>query len=75
MSIGVKEIFNLSAPERIELVEALWDSISEEDANKEISLTETQLEELDRRLELYRKGEMPTYSWEEAKQMIKKNEF
>lgn len=75
MSIQVKEIFNLSAPERIELVEALWDSISEEDANKEILLTEAQLKELDRRLDLYRKGEMPTHSWEEAKQMIKKNEF
>ena len=43
-----KELFRLSAAERLELVEELWDSIADED--KPLELTPEQREDLDRRL-------------------------
>ena len=41
---------NLSIPERIQLVEEIWDTIAEE--NEAFELTDAQKRELDRRLEL-----------------------
>jgi putative addiction module component (TIGR02574 family) len=45
------KIQSLTTSERITLAEALWDSVVAEDA--EIELTESQREELDRRLEAF----------------------
>lgn len=45
------EIQSLTISERIILAEALWDSVVAEDA--EIELTESQKQELDRRLESF----------------------
>jgi len=43
-----EELFKLSAAERLELVEELWDSIADED--EALALTEEQREDLERRL-------------------------
>jgi putative addiction module component (TIGR02574 family) len=44
-------IMNLSVPERIQLVEDIWDSIAE--VPESVALTAEQKEELDRRLDAY----------------------
>ncbi len=44
-------VLSLSVPERIQLVEDIWDSIAE--VPEEVGLTIDQKEELDRRLDAY----------------------
>ncbi|WP_158855838.1 addiction module protein [Lunatibacter salilacus] len=68
METILKDILKLSVAERIFLVEAIWDTLPEE---TEIEFTEAQKKEIDRRLDLYEKGETKTYSWEEVKQSLK----
>ena len=43
-----EELFKLSAAERLELVEELWDSIADDDAA--LALTDEQRDDLERRL-------------------------
>jgi putative addiction module component (TIGR02574 family) len=62
------EISQLSVAERIQLAEDLWDSILEQ--QNEIPLTETQKQELDRRLERYQQDPTAGSSWEEVKQRL-----
>ena len=45
------DVLNLSVPERIQLVEDIWDSIAE--VPEEVGLTEEQKAELNRRLDAY----------------------
>ncbi len=47
----LEEILQLSVPERLRLVEEIWDTIS--DAPEELPLSEAQREEIERRLEAY----------------------
>jgi putative addiction module component (TIGR02574 family) len=56
---------NLSIPERIRLVEEIWDTIAEE--NEAFALTDAQKRELDRRLELARANSGKGRTWEEIK--------
>jgi putative addiction module component (TIGR02574 family) len=52
MSTLVKaDVLNLSVPERIQLVEDIWDTIAE--VPEEVALTDEQKAELDRRLDAY----------------------
>jgi putative addiction module component (TIGR02574 family) len=62
------DINRLTPDERIDLAEALWDSLAE--TPEEVSLTDTQAEELDRRLEAYRKDQDPGTPWREALRRI-----
>lgn len=55
----------LPLPERIELAEALWESIT--DAGHEPALTPAQAEELDRRLEEHRRNPHTGIPWEQVK--------
>jgi putative addiction module component (TIGR02574 family) len=59
------EAKKLSVPERILLVEEIWDSIAEE--NECFQLTESQKEELDRRIESYQANPSQGRTWEEIK--------
>lgn len=59
------DISLLSVAERIQLAEDLWDSILEQ--QEEIPLTEAQKQELDRRLENYKKNPTTGSSWEDVK--------
>ena len=63
-----EEVKKLSIPERIALIEEIWDSIAEDNACFE--LTEAQKQELDRRIESFRANPSQGRTWEEIK-----NEF
>ena len=56
---------NLSIPERIRLVEEIWDTIAEE--NEAFELTDSQKRELDRRLELAKQDPTRGRTWDEIK--------
>ena len=62
------EIQSLTISERIMLAEALWDSIIAEDS--EIKLTDTQKEELDRRLAAFEIDQDVGSSWSSVKARI-----
>ncbi|MBK1988290.1 addiction module protein [Sphaerospermopsis aphanizomenoides BCCUSP55] len=62
------DISEISIAERIQLVEDLWDSILEQ--QEELPLSEAQQQELDRRLENYKKNPTSGSSWEEVKQRL-----
>ena len=55
----------LPLPERIELAEALWDSITQE--GYEPPLTPAQMSEIDHRLEEHRRNPEPAIPWEQVK--------
>ena len=60
-----KQAKNLSIPERIRLVEEIWDTIAEE--NEAFELTEAQKRELDRRLKSARSNPAQGRTWDEIK--------
>ncbi len=63
------DILRLSVPERIQIVEDIWDSIAE--VPHEIPVTEAQRAELDRRLDAYHENPAEGSSWEEVKKRIR----
>ena len=65
-TVLVEEMEKLPAPERLELIGALWDSLSEE----EVPLTKAQVAELDRRLNDMDMNPGDEMTWEEARQRI-----
>ena len=64
--IQLQEILELSEAERILIMEKIWDSID----RKNIELPGKQIEELDRRLARYERGETTFVSWEEIKREL-----
>ena len=67
-TVNIQEILKLPVAERIELVEAIWDSIA---ASPEILLvTEPQKRELDRRLAEHRANPQSGRSWEEIRESL-----
>ncbi len=62
----VDAVKRLPLAERIELVEALWESITQE--GYEPPLTPEQAAELDRRLEAHRRNPHDVVSWESIKE-------
>ena len=56
---------NLSIPDRIRLVEEIWDTIAEE--NEAFELTDAQKRELDRRMEGVRNNPGQGRTWDEIK--------
>ncbi|MBE9200388.1 MULTISPECIES: addiction module protein [unclassified Nodularia (in: cyanobacteria)] len=62
------DISELSVAERIQLAEDLWNSILEQ--QEEFPLSETQRQELDRRLENYQKNHANGSTWEEVKKRL-----
>ncbi len=65
----LKDILQLSVPERILMVEAIWDSIAENDDQVELSSHAKQL--LDDRLESHSRNRNEGSSWLEVKARIK----
>lgn len=63
-------ITNLSTPEKILLVEDLWDSITGEEA--EVSIPDSHMEELDRRLIRYKSSPGELLSLEELQARVKR---
>ena len=72
--ITVTDSLNLSIPERIQLVEEIWDTIAAEaDA---VELTEEEKRIIDERLEAYHRDPKAGFPWEEVYQrIIKGNEI
>ncbi len=66
-----EQISSLTIPEKLELISDVWDSIIIDDA--QVPLTESQKQELDRRLASYQNIENQGSSWEEVKQRIIEN--
>ena len=62
------EIRNLPIPERVALVEQIWDSIVADEAN--FALTEAQKVELDRRLALRDASDSHSSTWADVKRRI-----
>lgn len=70
MNAEFGQLFQLSIPQRIELVEELWDSIAA--APEEVPVPDWQKEELDRRKAEYLKHPESAVPWPEAKERIRR---
>jgi putative addiction module component (TIGR02574 family) len=70
MSRPAIEIDNLSAEERLALIESLWESLVQDQSN--IPVTEAQKRILDQRLDEIRAGDDAGIPWEEARARITK---
>jgi putative addiction module component (TIGR02574 family) len=73
MALPQLDIDRLSAEERIQLADELWDSLS--DRPEEIPLTPVQEVELDRRLKAFQLDRDPGEPWREALAKIGKGEL
>jgi len=71
MSTSIDELRKLPLPERLELVEDLWDTIAA-DAGK-LLLTEAQVAELDRRLAAHDADPNEGVSWPELRDRLQKS--
>ncbi|MBU2591398.1 MAG: addiction module protein [Nitrospinota bacterium] len=58
----IKEIDNFDLSEKLMLVEDIWDSIAEN--NAELPLPEWQKKELDHRYGAYKEGKLGLHEWE-----------
>ena len=65
MPYNKEELFNLPVEEKLELVEALWESIDEELLGKEMTRQGFE-EEIDRRIENIEKNPGTLISWKEV---------
>lgn len=63
------DILQLSVPERIQLVEDIWDSIAT--TPDQLILSEAQRQKLDHRVEAYRQNPDAGIPWTEVKERIK----
>jgi len=70
-SSSIAEYVKLSVPERIQLVEDIWDSIAS--IPEEMALTEAQQAELDRRLNAYRLNPEAGSPWEYVRESIRRS--
>jgi putative addiction module component (TIGR02574 family) len=68
--ISLADVLSLSIPERIQLVQDIWDSIAE--VPDSIELTDAQREELDRRVEAHKRDPEAASSWEVVRERLLK---
>jgi len=68
MAVNLTELLQLPIEERLRLVEALWDSISE--FPEALQLSVAQKQELDRRLAAYERNPDAGVPWAELKQRL-----
>lgn len=68
-TMTLNEISQLSVAERIQLVQDIWDTVWSRPENLE--LTEAQSQELDRRLQNYRREPESSVPWDEVKERIR----
>lgn len=69
MSYNKNELLKLPVEEKLELVEALWESI--EDDNISLKLSKDQIDELDRRIARVEENPDTLISWEDVKNKMK----
>lgn len=71
-AINVTDALELSIPERIQLVEEIWDTIA--DQEEAVELTEEEKKILDERLDAYHRDPKAGSSWKEVyRRIIKKH--
>lgn len=68
-TVRLEDILQLSVPERLDLVEKIWDSITA--TPEALPLTEAQRTELDRRLQAHSKNPEDVETWDEVKARIR----
>jgi len=68
-TLAKKEIMTLSVPERIQLVEDIWDSIAE--VPEKVQLSSEQKDELDNRLDAYHKYPDQGSPWSVVRERIR----
>ena len=67
MTIALQELENLSASERVQIVEDLWDSIAQSNANLPIP---KQKDELARRKQRFLQNPAAAETWDQVKRSI-----
>ena len=65
----------LPVPERLQLVEDLWDSIAVETPAPDLPMTPQLIAELDRRVRDLDEGRERTFTWEEVRESILKDKL
>ena len=71
MSTELSDILQMSVAERIQLVEDIWDSIAA--IPESVPVTDSQKEELDRRLQAHAQNPDGGISWGELKEKVRKS--
>lgn len=66
--VHLAEILELPVIERVKLVQAIWDSVSE--LPEPYPLSDAEREKIDRRLEAYRRNPEAASPWPEVKERI-----
>jgi putative addiction module component (TIGR02574 family) len=69
--ITVADVADMSVPERMQLVEDIWDSIAADSKRENMPLRRAQKAELGRRLRSLRRNPEAGIPWEVAKAMIR----
>ncbi|HZU38377.1 MAG TPA: addiction module protein [Gemmataceae bacterium] len=69
MATVLEQAMRLSVEEKLALIAALWDSMADHPAS--IPLPDSQLKELERRIEAQRSDPQPGQTWEEIKREIR----
>ena len=69
-AIDLGSLRRLPVPERLQLVEDIWDSIAVETPAPDLPLTPALLSELDRRVKDLDEGREPTFSWDEVRERV-----
>jgi putative addiction module component (TIGR02574 family) len=72
MTISFDDILKLTVSERLDLIEAIWESIA--DLPDALPVTEAQRQELDRRLSLYGHDRPRLSSWDEVRARLEDQE-
>ena len=70
MSTQLSDILQLTVAERIQLAEDIWDSVAA--FPESVPLTDSQKEELDRRLQAYAQNPNEGISWDELRDKLRK---
>ena len=70
MSTAIDELTKLPLPQRLEIVERLWDSIAADP--ERLPVTAKQAEELDRRLAAHESNPGEGLAWEEIRDRLRK---
>ncbi len=67
--LSPEQIAKLTAEQRLALIEALWDSLEQDD----LPITPAQAAELDRRMETYEQDAVNAQPWEAVRKRIERN--
>jgi putative addiction module component (TIGR02574 family) len=68
MTTALQDLETLSVPERVQLVEDLWDSIARSSVT--LPIPQWQKDELERRKQKHRKNPDSVSTWDQVKQVV-----